>query len=654
MVTFMQTKTNYDKLYSLELSIAIIIFLVLLFPGFADQSTIYGELLTGIVLYTVFLLLLFAAYTSKHAYGHIRAFLYLYNAIFLLLLVSLMSIFLTKPAVLSLAMILNMIITLATQYYGAFLFSVLSIFIASVGTYLLRSKNEQFHKYGYITLWLILVVLIVEWFYVSHYVIPDDEMLQPVFAFQELSHGLNPYAVSFAGKMFNASKYYGAAVTKLTTNSYIGTFSYPFLYEIISIPFFAFLPQTVYNLTAIDFPTESLLFLFIMIVALLFNTNKRSVLKPKFTLIIFLSFLIALNPSPILYLLSALLILCYQKLDSRYSWAFIGLAVSLQEQLWFPSALLILYYVNNNSFQSNARMLTGVIAVFLLFNGYFIFANLPAYLGSIFSTAISYQLPNMIAPIGYFILTSYHVQTTALNDVFMLVMLFLAGVFTYLNKKELVAIFSFVPYLFLPHSLVIYYALPALLFSFILFTDMPKERTGWLRRHVLHTNSLRYAFYLFIAMTFFACIAVIYYSHLNYLNEFNFTIVNQSVSISGNNTIYTGTLLYHEPVKSIVYLGMYVESANIIDIGVYLTGFSLSQLLAGNASQCVSYSCMQNMNEISLNESNSSFKINATLSPFMAKSAKNSTIQLPINFVKVVVYNGRYYYASNMSMSNDT
>lgn len=645
-------QSKRESRYFTELLVAIMLFMILTPSVFSNQLDLYGKMFDVIVTYTVLLLALFAAFAARYKYGDKKAFWYLYNVIFVLLLVTGVSLFFVSPKTISVEMLLNVVNGLVSRYYLMLIY-MLIIFMASLGTYFLRKENTR--KYGFLVLELMLVVFFFEFFYVVHEIVPDDEVLQSFYAISELSHGINPYNASIAGTLFNDSRLYGSAITAFTTNQFVGArFTYPFLYEIISFPFFYVLPQTVHNLIRIDLPAEAIAFNFFLIIIILFNTGKKASLKPKFWLMFAFAILVTELSSEIMLLVVAFLILAYQKLDSKYAWLFIGLAASLQQELWLPCLLLLIYNLNNKGLKQGARTAIGALAVFLVINGYFIAIGPHSFFGAIFSDADSYQWPNIQSTIGYFLITTYHLSINALNYLFDIVMILLCILFALLNRKELVPVFAFIPYFFLAHSLTAYYIIPTMLLVFLLYADKPVEKRGILQKLWTANPAIRYALCVCIAILILACIAVVYEGHQNYLQNFSFMLVNQTMTIGQNGTTYSATLIYREPVVNSIYFGAFGSSANVLEYHMILVGFSQDQVLANNMSTCNYYSCLQSMNKITLNASNTSYKIHANIPLYLLRPTNNSTAIEQVYYMKPVIYYGRYWYTGNLIYGNTT
>lgn len=616
--------------YAAELLAAIIIYALAIPSLFNNQVEISGSMFLAMLAYILLLLFMIALYVAKDRIA--RAWL-IFNIAFAGTLACIVCMFAVSPSIMASGLFLNIMSFIVLNYYLLLVYALL-LFLASASAYLFSRGRKA---YGCAALVPMLAVLLLQYFYLMHGIAPFDETLQAFYFAGQLEHGINPYNASIAGILYNASKSNEAEVAYFTTNQYTGArFTYPFLYEMVSLPFFYLLPHTIYNLSHTELPIETLLFTFILVLVIAFNASKKDLLKPKFAIIVLLAMLSVELTSPILVLAAALLILCYQMIGSRYAWLLLGLAVSLQEYLWFPALLLAIYYFSEKGPKAGAKLAIGAAAVFLLINGYFILLGPNAYANALTADAFSYQMPNIQATIGYFLLTYYHVQISSLNLLFDAVMLFLACAFAYLRKKEQVALFTFVPYLFLAHSLTEYYLIPALLFAFIMYSEQPALK----RNNISRRFKVALGIVMVISAT--GAVAAVYYGHLAYTHNFNLAITNQTLVDSGNETIYSATLSYHDPVPGTLYFGIYSGSSSSEYYQVALQGFDMQQVLASNETQCTSYDCMQNLNKITINDSNSTYKIRAILPDFGANPSA------PIGYAKAVIYYGRYYYTANI------
>ena len=114
------------------------------------------------------------------------------------------------------------------------------------------------------------------------------------------------------------------------------------------------------------------------------------------------------SSSIVILLMLAVLLLSYFKIDRWYSFVLLGVAAALQEELWLPVILLIVYASNTYGYKKGMRIFAGTILVFLALNIYFIALNPTAFFGSLFSPISAYIFPVSLAPFGYSLLIYFH------------------------------------------------------------------------------------------------------------------------------------------------------------------------------------------------------------------------------------------------------
>ncbi len=129
---------------------------------------------------------------------------------------------------------------------------------------------------------------------------------------------------------------------------------YPALFFLAVVPFCFLAQPTIANFENTMMPLQSSLFIFILLVSLAFSLKRKDLLKPKFTLLAFL-IVAMLNISSVqTYLMIALLIVAYAMIESEYAWVALGLALSIQQELWLPVLLLLAYSANNQGMRKGS------------------------------------------------------------------------------------------------------------------------------------------------------------------------------------------------------------------------------------------------------------------------------------------------------------
>ena len=326
----------------------------------------------------------------------------------------------------------------------------------------------------------------------------------------------------------------------------------------------------------------------------------------------------------------AVLLWAYAKLDKKHVFILLGIALSLQEELWIPVIFLFVYSLNNMGLKRSAANAVGAVFVFLLFNAYFILLNPTTYFNSVFAPVGALIMPSGSALFGFPLITSYHVSLLVLPKLFYLSILFLAILLLYLNKKELIPLFSMIPFLFLSHALVSYFTLFTFFFVFSLFIKEKSKGEGYIKRYLGRKRST----YIVLASLFAiaataASLAAI--SHNQYISNFDINSLNQSVIVSGNYTYYNATLTYNGLKNNTLYVAIVGVSNGTI--GYY--GF-FNQSLTGQNFPCNSIECTINVNRILLNESSGTY-------PVRLKAITGPYSTGPFT---LIIYNREYYYLS--------
>lgn len=519
----------------------------------------------------------------------------------------------------------------AYEYIGAYFVLILPlIFLIFFGAYL------YYKKYPKIALILLLAAIGIMVFYFfsglvfQHYKI-DDELLITFIDSKILLSGGNPYSASVSNQVFyNSTTGMINAPSITSTNKVIGTLNYPSLYLLSFVPFYLLSQPTFANLINFDLEIQQAVFLIILLLTVAFIIDKRYLGKPVYGIIVFFTIALAYLSSVTIYLMLALLLIAYAKLESKYSWVFLGLCASLQEQLWIPVLLLIIYSFNNDGKRKGAINILGTIGVFLAFNLYFILLNPHAFFGSLFSPINEMLLPEASSPIGYLLVTNFGIPLGSFSVIFAFAIFLICILFAYLNQKRFVGIFAMVPFLFLSHSIPIYYTFFTGFAIVSLFIPEKKEE-GKIRNWMIENKGT-------IVATGAALVAILIYLlyiwHTTYQNNFSLNVTNASIHFDTalNKTVYTATLHYANLSNETVYLfAGAVSKYNIGFAGI------LNYALINDSTKCDSgdYGCMINVNRIVLPKNFTSYNLKIYINPSFGN---------PVYGVRINLYNGQYFY----------
>ncbi|MDE1845678.1 MAG: hypothetical protein KGH53_00115 [Candidatus Micrarchaeota archaeon] len=504
------------------------------------------------------------------------------------------------------------------------------IFLAFFGLFLLRKGYKKVAGALFVLAFAVMLFYFFSGMVFHHYKI-DDEVFIQYASSKLLLQGINPYTISVSGQILDNSTNGTISSPSITTdNKIMGTLAYPALFLLSFVPFTLIGPSTFANLVGYQLEAQGILFLLIAIFTTAIVLKKEYLEKPKYSIILFLTISLAYLSSITIYLMFALLLLAYAKLETKYSWLFLGLCASIHEQLWFPVLLLIVYSANNQGMRKGVENLVGSFGVFLVINAYFIAGNPAAFFGNIFGPVSGFLLPESGSPIGYLIATNYHILLSTYSLLFILSMIALTLLFIYLNKKKLVGLFSMIPFVFLSHSIPIYYTFFT---GFMIVTLFIKEGKGvGLLSKTLSEN--RNVVYGALAIIVLAGVYILHASHSAYAKNFNLGVNNETLYFDSltNTTIYSANLHYSNLTNNTIYvISGAVSRYNIGFVGI------LNYSIIQNCSRCSSYMCKVNVNRIVLPSNRSIYSIRLYIKP---------SVKDPIYGARMAIYNGNYYYVS--------
>jgi len=595
-------------------------------------TSVFGALIAIFFLIVASLRMLVASGSTTISSKHSKPMIAAFSALVLFFTLSIAIMPLARiSAVFSLSQVLMLL-----AVYIVLMLPIL--FCIMFGVYLFRAGR----KYWAFTLLLIFAaVVIVSLYYFAGYVFhlyPDDESYICFLSAKALLDGTNPYAVSFSSQVYANMR--NISYTLTTSNNIIGTINYPVLYLLSFIPFYMMLPPSMANLST-EMNIQAGVFILLLFITIAIVLDKKYVGKLQYSVIIFLLFSVAIVSSTQTFLMLALILLAYAKIDSRYSWILLGLAASIQEELWLPVLFLIIYSFANKGLKRGIYDLLGTISVFAIINGYFIAINPSAYLNDVFSPIGKLILPLPSSLFGYPLLQLYTIPIPSLTVMFGITTLLMMVLLFFFNEKKLVPIFSMVPLMF-PHALGSYYTFFTSFAVIAIFIADKKatRRKTFLSKHKRITIAI---IALLIASGFYVIIS----AHASYQNSFNIAIKNQSLisNSSAKTAYYSANINYGKMANRTAYLFLYSYS----NTSIYIFGLGNSSIIS-NPQHCSSsdYQCLINVNKIEFPNGTGTYLLNATL---LWPTTGNSTsrLQTPIKAVDAIFYNGNYIYIANMT-----
>ncbi|MCL4365105.1 MAG: hypothetical protein M1569_01235 [Candidatus Marsarchaeota archaeon] len=484
------------------------------------------------------------------------------------------------------------------------------------------------NKWTRVFILLIAVILVVLYFSNVRY-IADDETTLSYYGLASFLNGSNPYSQSFSAILYNLHESSGLVASISTSNRIAGSIQYPALFFLISLPLYLLANPTASNLTGNFLHYQAITFFLIFILAYLLVAEKGKRSGPAILAYISLALLFNSLSSMPVFIMAALILVQYSDVGSRYSWLFLGLAASIQEQLWVLVALFAAYSFNTKGIKRGFMDVAGIIAVFIAINGYFIIMNPAAFINNIFGTATS-LLPNSLSPIGYALITLLNVSLNTTTYLFAVSILATILLSLYINEKKLILIFSIIPFLFLGHGLLMYYVLPLSIFAIISAMGFEEKSRNLLKRSISRSAPAKYAYYGTFAALALLSAYMILASHGTYSSHVGISISNISISMRDPRTLAYSSDIRYVPDTS-MKLSLLIQESAAGSVG-YLGLYNDSII---NSSLNCSFPCSVNVNIINLSGSGN----------------YNLTAYLPANmptpaYISAVLYNTTVYYAS--------
>ncbi|MGC9157059.1 MAG: hypothetical protein ACP5GD_02665 [Candidatus Micrarchaeia archaeon] len=453
----------------------------------------------------------------------------------------------------------------------------------------------------------------------------DDEMFIVVKATQLLLRGVNPYAVSFSSQLLSNSSRFLPTVS--LQNTILGNLQYPPLFLLAYAPFYIISHG---NAEASFLVSYGFYLFFFLATLFLVRKSSRSLapLSLPFAFVVAVS--IVLVSAVMDMLLVAVLLLAYSKLESKYAWLFIGVAISLQELLWVPVMFMLVYLANEKGVKHAAKQFAGAIGVFLAISAWFIASKPGAFFASMFMPL--YQpLPSNTSPIGFALIKLLGVDVSVYPLLFGLYLLVFSLLLLYHNRKPMVFLFSMLVFLLFDRSIVTYYTMFGVLFAFALFEAEEKRKKGILTKAIRKNKR---DFFIIVALIVSLALFLIIRAHTAYLKGFNIELTNQSLRSINGTSLITGTLRYSVTGNKTVYAFIGVINAThayefgLVNQTILLPKGKLKQEL------CNTDTCYANTNKILLNGTGT-YNFVAVANISKAKCAY------------AAFYSSNYYYVSN-------
>ncbi len=558
-----------------------------------------------------------------------------------------------KPLLVSMAAILAVQITYVALVIGANFYSVvygpeliavilpaflpviLLIFFARyLGTIKLPAKQKRTAKalsYALVAGAIAFIIVIYLCGIISTSL--DDEEFVSIAAAHALVSGQNPYLHSFASQLYNYSltKNFSAGLTYTTDNLFESGVDYPALSFLVFAPFAA-LSSIGLGFTYSGINVLNVILTLLLVFVIAFIVEPDALRRPPVIMLVFLLAFLAVYASLIDFIMLAVVLLAFYFIDNKYLWILLGIAASLQEQLWIVVILMLAYSFRAHGAKRGSINLAGTLLVFLLINGYFIAANPSAFFSQVIAPASSYILPNSSAPIGFSILMIYNTLLSLESILFISATILSIILFLWLEDKRLIFLLSLLPLMFLYHAILPYYTFFLAAMIVTLYIKNGAKRAD--ARRLPSALATRVALSC-IAILALSTALFIVSSH-NAFEKIGISVANQSLPPpTSNYTLYNASLSYSSNTLGSLTLQesvMYSYQAVPVAYGMH-----------GDEILIKPY---YNLTNESLQ-----YKVNPNRILLTGQSgAINISVKIPSNSInkvslaECVIYNGPYYY----------
>ncbi|MCL4404488.1 MAG: hypothetical protein M1544_00410 [Candidatus Marsarchaeota archaeon] len=382
----------------------------------------------------------------------------------------------------------------------------------------------------------------------------DDEMVIAYFSLHYALAGHNPYDFSSAKILFSNGTRYG--FTLLTNNTVVGRLDYPALFMFLGAPFYSMFAGTA---ASVMDHGNSIGYLALLLVSLFLFASfagKRilgdfRILAPAIVVFMLYSLQIVSFQYPFMVIM-LLLMLRFAK--SRYLFLILGIAASVQELLWVPVLLAIVYVFSTKGIRDGLKLVAMGAIVFLAINGYFIALGPGTFIAQVFKPLNGNLVPFYFSPGSFLIQEFYPIPLSAYSVFFYLLVAASALITAYSGNRLTILTGMFISYMAIDHSLIVYFLMPvAVMASAIAMGTRFDEKSilkAFLKSHGF--ESLKFLASTLSALSIIAILALVYF-HAQYESNFGLRVISQSMHHYGNSTLYNVSL--YDPVGN---MGAYV------------------------------------------------------------------------------------------------
>jgi len=523
-------------------------------------------------------------------------------------------------------------------------FSILfpTLVIIMLGFYFIRSNVLK--AYSKQVGAILLIIAIIVFFYYEIYgfsykgVTIDDESAISYYAYKAIESGHNPYAITIRSVLENNSTTYG--FTPTTNNHIIDYLDYPAIFVMIMAPFYNIYSGSAGSVLSSGNSLAYLVFLIISLFAFASLINKKTVGNFKIlipTMLVFIMYFVQILSVQYMLMIITLMLVFYS-IDKWYAFAFIGIAISMQELLWIPSLLVLVYIASTKGITKGIKNAFGAVLVFILINAYFIIQSPMLFVKDVFAPVNGMLLPLPISIGPSLIAMFYPISMHGFEYIFYISILISVIAVYFARNKLLVASMSLFSYFMLYHTLVAYFAIAATLLFMIIIIDDPVQNIKIpkfnIKTRAKNKSSDLHKRNAFIAVfaSIFLLFLIIVFSHASYVKNFG-------VGVSYNGIAKNGTYA----MLTIVDNGIYPQNVSIL--GFYSTNSIVENIEGLSVSNPKYITNISSCNQLCMKNNYLNYNI-LHLEP---KKSYQILLLIPNNTVSLrcVIYTEEYYYECN-------
>jgi len=437
-------------------------------------------------------------------------------------------------------------------------------FSLSFGFYIVRYRPfKKYSMFASLCFFIAAALLILIVFYLTVpklYIIPNDEEFLAIQSVGAILSGKNPYTLNLSNMEISSFLNVNKSIltpTLTTRNGVLGFMDYPAMYFLSLIPIYLLAQLSTYNISSVFLIIATGAFGFVLLFSITYAIDKEFLKRPNYLIYIMAIFVLGDTPSMVNYLMLATLLLAYYKIDSKYLFVFLGIAASMQELLWLPVLLFLVYVFNNKGLRFGFMTALATIAVFLIINGYFIALSPSAYFRDVFAPISNQLFPESTAVFAQPLFVFYPIPLDAYSILFYAATAISLMLMAYANRKQLIGLLSLFPLLFLYHAITPYYFFFVSFLVITLFIDYGSKTKKSLLLKKIPKRKAKYLFLALTALIVVFAISYVFIEHTVYLQEMNIGVHGGKLTVTGKNATYSAILNYNLTTPTNLYVYAY-------------------------------------------------------------------------------------------------